>query len=83
MTTCNDMHIRGLELLIKSLDKQIEDDYGKNQVYHDAIRVLLRHIYDTEGIAVIRTLNNKIQKEVDNVPFADWLMHFLYDFEYD
>jgi len=83
MTTCKDKHIRGLEILIESLDKQIEDDYGKNQVYHDAIRVLLRHIYDTEGIAVIRTLNNKIQKEVDNVPFADWLMHFLYDFEYD
>ena len=83
MTTCNDMHIRGLELLIKSLDKQIEDNSEKNGVHYDAIRVLLRHIYDKEGIAVIRMLSDKIQKEVDNVPYADWLMHFLYDFEYD
>lgn len=83
MTTCKNVHIRGLEALVKLLDERIEKNSEKSMVYYDAIRILLRHIYETEGIAVIETLNNKIDKEVVNVPQVDFLMSFLYDFDYE
>ena len=75
------LQLRALEILVESLDKDIEKYDAKDDINYEVISILVNHIINTQGIDSIYKLNKEVNKQIDDDGKKNWLVSHIEDLD--
>ena len=75
------LQLRALEILVESLDKDIEKYDAKDDINYEVISILVNHIINTQGIDSIYKLNKEVNSHIDDDGKKNWLVSHIEDLD--